>query len=475
MNQRKKTSQRQPSVKVAILTNEFQCGIVMTSTALLVLTSYLLLFTPFYARSQETLAVTILERDTRECAPPFCGGFFIRELNRRYTRCHSTPSRYKRQHCYISHFDFSSLTLSTKETERLESLLSEGAGIVTGHYVTPPAPSRSRMPLSFKVKSVYSPQKNSVSSNGMRRTSFYKLEDSGIRCVTTPCPTIEVTKVNRRRTRVVVPDRIERTLDGTEISLCQGCNSMIVRGRLQRKKENRRFLKVLKVTAVFEEFGGKDVLLPEGSLCESEALDSRSQCMSPLECKFNSSPSLSDIQSSCRDPHYCFNQYSAQENCSALPHPAIPGRWGCVENQCSWIADIVAPPLGEEGDTCGGFSASPPPVCQEGLACKPLSDIARDVPGTCRPELFCLDESSASDYCSNLLHIAVPGAWGCEENTCVWRTQEIIVGENEPCGGYGLPPRPVCAKNLVCVFPYADQIPDAQGVCSPPHEGEHSL
>lgn len=76
---------------------------------------------------------------------------------------------------------------------------------------------------------------------------------------------------------------------------------------------------------------------------------------------------------------------------------------------------------GGAGAACGTRGLAP---CGPGLQCKDgaTGDIARDIPGTCHTQSWCETEESAAADCAGLIHIAIPGAWGCDEFQCVWRT-----------------------------------------------------
>ena len=76
---------------------------------------------------------------------------------------------------------------------------------------------------------------------------------------------------------------------------------------------------------------------------------------------------------------------------------------------------------------CYRFSETDPDAfvnrpCEAQLKCTATSNrISFNSERVCKPETFCIDESSAAANCASLRHIAVPGRWGCNANTCVWR------------------------------------------------------
>jgi hypothetical protein len=67
----------------------------------------------------------------RKCASPFCGGSFVKALNRRRTPCGDGTLA---QECYVTGFDYSLLGLSDKDQVRFQEAVSGGTGIVSGSY-----------------------------------------------------------------------------------------------------------------------------------------------------------------------------------------------------------------------------------------------------------------------------------------------------------------------------------------------------
>lgn len=76
---------------------------------------------------------------------------------------------------------------------------------------------------------------------------------------------------------------------------------------------------------------------------------------------------------------------------------------------------------GQNGDSCGGFTMVPNHDCLGELVCKG-SGLAVDIPGKCRPQNWCESIQTAAGDCNNLVHPAVPGFWGCDQNQCQWQS-----------------------------------------------------
>jgi Proprotein convertase P-domain len=90
---------------------------------------------------------------------------------------------------------------------------------------------------------------------------------------------------------------------------------------------------------------------------------------------------------------------------------------------------------GNEGDLCNTTNS-----CNSDLFCKNVDENGN---GTCQEEQWCSIETTASD-CADLIHITVPGNWGCVSNVCSWEIaqfggtfdniQKIDIPDNDPIG-----------------------------------------
>lgn len=77
------------------------------------------------------------------------------------------------------------------------------------------------------------------------------------------------------------------------------------------------------------------------------------------------------------DEAWC-NVETVAEDCSDVPHIAVPGSWGCVENHCVWK---IEKPV----QMCGGFAGI---ECPKGYICDLEGDYP-DAAGTCIAEPHC--------------------------------------------------------------------------------------
>jgi hypothetical protein len=83
------------------------------------------------------------------------------------------------------------------------------------------------------------------------------------------------------------------------------------------------------------------------------------------------------------------------------------------------------------GKTCMGIATL---QCADGYHCKAVQTGVSDPAGQCHVEEWCAPDSVAAD-CANLMHIAVPGYWACEEFRCVYKTgpQTTACSDNSDC------------------------------------------
>ena len=133
--------------------------------------------------------------DVRRCAYPMCGGHFLDRLNATQTTCHSGS---KAAECYTPELDFSESGLSQAQQDALRGkAASVGEGvhaIVRGRFarknLTTPQPNLGR----FIVTEAWIAQGESASEG-----VFAKVTLNGVRCITTPCPSIEEKALNSSR------------------------------------------------------------------------------------------------------------------------------------------------------------------------------------------------------------------------------------------------------------------------------------
>jgi eight-cysteine-cluster-containing protein len=134
--------------------------------------------------------------DFRKCAAPMCGGFYLHRLNRSSTVCHNGANRWS---CYVPQLDFSQsdlgadLQAAVRDAANRDALSSGVVAIVRGRFAPQQYTGFGNLGR-FVVTEAWVAENDSVSEG-----VFAKVKDSGVRCITTPCPSIVEKALNTSR------------------------------------------------------------------------------------------------------------------------------------------------------------------------------------------------------------------------------------------------------------------------------------
>ncbi|HMI90900.1 MAG TPA: DUF6748 domain-containing protein [Polyangiales bacterium] len=143
--------------------------------------------------SAETSTFLIVTRqDTRRCAYPLCGGYFVKRVNHRLTRCADGAWRTE---CHAVDLDFSATGLTPEQSSSFEGTFGAGLGLVRGELEQRDVGAAS--PADTLVVS------GAWEGQGPNRPSgdFFRLTSTGILCITFPCPSFSGALLNTQRTR----------------------------------------------------------------------------------------------------------------------------------------------------------------------------------------------------------------------------------------------------------------------------------
>lgn len=133
----------------------------------------------------------VVSRDMRKCASPLCGGYFVRRVNRANTRCADGQMS---DACYVASLDLHVLGLSTHEEERLTGSVTtdlEASVVVLRGTVRQGGATHFGRLGEFRATEAWLANAP-VAVSG----AFYRVKDSGIVCITTPCGSLTGTKLN---------------------------------------------------------------------------------------------------------------------------------------------------------------------------------------------------------------------------------------------------------------------------------------
>lgn len=127
-----------------------------------------------------------LRRDVRRCAAPLCGGFFIQRVNRLSTLCNDGA---RRSECYVAELGFEALGLSEEQATLVRN--SAESALLRGDIETFSSPFGDLGRLS--VTEVWLGHAG-VEPSG----AFVRVKDTGLRCITTPCPSLSASLLEFR-------------------------------------------------------------------------------------------------------------------------------------------------------------------------------------------------------------------------------------------------------------------------------------
>jgi len=122
----------------------------------------------------------VLRRDTRRCASPMCGGFFVKRVNEAKTTC-ADGSR--QAECYVSSIQLTGMDLSAREESDFRTDVESGTALLKAR--TYKTTSRGR---TFGVLKANEGWRALSGATVAATGSFYRAADNGIRCITAPCP-----------------------------------------------------------------------------------------------------------------------------------------------------------------------------------------------------------------------------------------------------------------------------------------------
>lgn len=135
-------------------------------------------------------------KDLRKCASPTCGGYFLHRLNRSTTVCHNGSSRWS---CYVPGLDYTDSNLGSDLQSALDDAATRDASsygviaIVRGRFAPQSYTGFGNLGR-FIVTEAWVAENDSISEG-----VFTRVHDSGVRCITTPCPTIGEKALNTSR------------------------------------------------------------------------------------------------------------------------------------------------------------------------------------------------------------------------------------------------------------------------------------
>jgi len=132
--------------------------------------------------------------DLRTCASPMCGGYFVASVNQSWIRC---PNGTYSRECYVASIDLSALKLSSDQEAQVRKAIGTSPDIVgvllQGKLSAPPVTTAIApvYPTLVAAHAWLAPAPTPI------KGAYFGLADSGIVCITAPCPSIRGLLLNQ--------------------------------------------------------------------------------------------------------------------------------------------------------------------------------------------------------------------------------------------------------------------------------------
>ncbi|MDY6864103.1 MAG: DUF6748 domain-containing protein [Thermodesulfobacteriota bacterium] len=128
-----------------------------------------------------------IQKDYRKCMYPMCGGYWVKRVNRAQTPC---ADRELKEQCYVVDLDWSATDLSELQISELENslnmLLVRGEREEASFFDI-----QEGTFYNLKVQEAWL-----AVTDEKARGWFVRLYDNGVRCITTPCASIDQAFLN---------------------------------------------------------------------------------------------------------------------------------------------------------------------------------------------------------------------------------------------------------------------------------------
>ena len=312
-----------------------------------------------------------LTRDTRKCASPLCGGYWVRSLNRSATRCSDGTLKSR---CYVAEASF-------RATGGEPSI--EANGIVVRGEIESSVYEDFGELGRFVAHGAWIP-----ASTAAARGAFFLVGDNGLRCITEPCFSTDAELLNLGlRLTLSDLDLTHVSADDAELeaaAVALAARNLVVAGSLSLRSGTAGIGVVLTASQFF--------------------VPGASRCYSDNDCSKGEHCNAGEI---CLPPPGCVPGAICPTVCSGycVATTTAPCASDADCDQSAWCRSTEAGsaecvPFVGEGASCEGFTLpSQFERCAPGLTCDTPNFVA-DAPGVCRTSCKSASDCTAKSYCA---------------------------------------------------------------------------
>lgn len=129
-----------------------------------------------------------VRQDQRRCMYPLCGGTFVSRINQPKAKCIGGEWA---KDCYVADFDFSAMGVTGEAAIELIQLAKSGQLVVRGEIKNGFFPEFPEVPV-FAATEAWK-----ASTDKAPTGIFYRAHDRGLMCITWPCVSTDLTRLNR--------------------------------------------------------------------------------------------------------------------------------------------------------------------------------------------------------------------------------------------------------------------------------------
>ena len=141
-----------------------------------------------------TYTYYFVKPDIRRCASPYCGGVFYRLANAETTRCHDGK---KAEQCYAASTDMSRLGLGEVGMAKVNEALNAGAFDQGSQLLVRAVVGTKDWGSGLGTFANLRPSEAWIAQGPNEAAGpLAKIEDSGVRCIAAPCPSLRERKLN---------------------------------------------------------------------------------------------------------------------------------------------------------------------------------------------------------------------------------------------------------------------------------------
>jgi hypothetical protein len=125
--------------------------------------------------------------DLRRCVSPVCGGLWVKRAGRTLTKC--ANGQYAAE-CYVAEADYHRLSFTGDEASSFNARFSSGQALVRGSLGQKSYGSFGSLGVLTATEAWR------AASDHAPTGRLYRVTDSGVECITTPCPTLHAAQLN---------------------------------------------------------------------------------------------------------------------------------------------------------------------------------------------------------------------------------------------------------------------------------------